>query len=125
MKVAVPRMGEIVAPCLGHCAMMSIFTIENDRIADQLDFPLSSEEPLDRIRLLRDQKVETLICGGMQDVFASMLSAHGIKVISWVSGNINDLLKMFLRGQLVPGSACADRSEKSDRRTDKCKGPQT
>ena len=111
MKVAVPRMGEVVAPCFGYCAMMSIFTIQDDRIVDQIDFPLNSQEPLDRIRLLRDQKVGALICGGMQDVFASMLAAHGIKVISWVSGNIDDLLKLHLRGQLVRGAGSADGQE--------------
>ena len=104
-------MGEIVAPCFGYCAMVSIFTIQNDRIVDQIDFPLSSHEPLDRIRLLRDQKVHTLICGGMQDVFASMLAAHGIRVISWVSGNIDDLLKMHLRGQLIQGAGSGDETE--------------
>ena len=47
MKVAIPRMGETVAPCFEYCATMAIFTIEDGRITDQVDFPLRSKEPLD------------------------------------------------------------------------------
>jgi len=96
-------MGEAVAPCFEYCATMAIFTIEDARVVDQIDFPLQSRLPFDRVRLLRDQKVETVICGGVQDFYEDLLRANGIQVISWVSGNVEDLLRLFVRGQLVPG----------------------
>lgn len=104
VKIAVPRMGDNVAPCLEYCATMSVFTVEDNRVVDQLDFPLRSEEPLDRVRLLRDQKVGVIICGGVQDIFESMVRAHGIKMIAWVTGSVDDLLNLYLRGQLVAES---------------------
>ena len=115
MRVAIPRMGALVAPCVGHCAMMSIYTIRDGGVADQLDFPLKSDDPVDRVRLLRDQDVDTLICGGIQDVLENILRASGITVISWVSGSVDDLLDLYLRGRLVPccevaAAACSDPS---------------
>ena len=104
MRVAIPRMGEMVAPCFEYCATMAIFTIEGDRAVDQVDFPLQSRDPLDRVRLLRDQEVDTVICGGMQDLYEDMVRARGFKVISWVSGSVEDLLNMFLRGKLTSGT---------------------
>lgn len=101
MKVAIPRSGESVAPCFGYCAVMAIFTVVGGRIDEQIDFPLQSRDPFDRIRLLRDQQVDTLICGGVQDTFEISLKANGIQVISWVSGTVDDLMELFLRGQLV------------------------
>ena len=65
MKVAVPRMGETVAPCFEYCATMAIFTVGEKAVMDQVDFPLRSREPFDRVRLLRDQQVDTIICGGV------------------------------------------------------------
>ena len=112
VKVAVPRMGENVAPCFEYCATMSVFTVEGGRVVDRIDFPLSSTEPLDRIRLLRDQNVSTIICGGVEATYESMVRAGGIEVIAWVSGTVDDLLELYLRGQLVEGSDRADRSEK-------------
>ena len=86
--------------------MMSIYTICDGRIENQLDFPLRSQDPFDRVRLLRDQQVGTIICGGIQDLLENILQASGITVISWVSGSVDDLLDLFIRGQLVP---CRER----------------
>lgn len=108
MKVAVPRMGETVAPCFEYCATMAVFTIQRGRIVDQVDFPLQSREPFDRVRLLRDQGVHTVICGGMQDVYEDILKASGFEVISWVSGTVEDLLDLYLKGRLVPGTELPD-----------------
>ena len=102
VRVAVPCMGDNVAPCFGTCSMISIYTIREGRVADRIDFPLRSRDPFDRVRLLRDQEVETIICGGVQDLLEDILRASGIQVISWVSGSVDGLLDLFLRGQLVP-----------------------
>jgi predicted Fe-Mo cluster-binding NifX family protein len=103
VKVAIPRMGEWVAPCFEYCSTMAIFTIAESGEADQVDFPLQSREPFDRVRLLRDQKVDTLICGGMQAFYEDLLKASGFTVISWVSGLVEDLLATYLAGRLVSG----------------------
>lgn len=97
-------MGEWVAPCFEYSAAIAVFTVENGRIADRIDFPLRSREPFDRVRLIRDQEVGTIICGGVQETYEDLLRASGINVISWVSGTVDDLLALFLRGQLVPGT---------------------
>jgi len=109
VKVAVPRMGETVAPCFEYCATMAVFTVEDGRVLDQVDFPLRSRDPFDRVRLLRDQHVDTVICGGMQDFYEDILRSGGFEVISWVSGCVEDLLETFLRGRLVPGTELPDR----------------
>jgi predicted Fe-Mo cluster-binding NifX family protein len=104
VKVAIPRFGEDVAPCFEYSATIAIFTIRRRKIVDQIDFTLQSHEALDRLRLLQDQQVDTLICGGVQDFFEDLVLAKGIKVISWVSGGVDDLLDRFIQGRLVPGS---------------------
>jgi predicted Fe-Mo cluster-binding NifX family protein len=96
-------MGEDVAPCLEYSATIAIFTIEDGQVVDQLDFPFRSPEPVDRIRLLRDQHVDVVICGGVQEAFEDLVRASGIELISWVSGNVEDLLASYLSGRLVPG----------------------
>lgn len=98
-----------MAPCFEYCATMAIFTIDDDAVVDQVDFPLRSREPFDRVRLLRDQQVDTIICGGVQDIYEDVLRTSGFEVISWVSGSVDDLLELYLRGQLVPGEERRDR----------------
>jgi predicted Fe-Mo cluster-binding NifX family protein len=104
VKVAIPRFGEVVAPCFEYSATIAIFTVDRKRILDEQDFCLQSREALDRVRLLRDQGVDTLICGGVHSVFEDMLEENRIQVISWVSGEVDELIRQFLRGGLTPGS---------------------
>jgi predicted Fe-Mo cluster-binding NifX family protein len=80
---------------------MAIFTIRDGRVVDQCDFPLRSRDPFDRVRLLRDQQVHTIICGGIQETYEDAVRASGMRVVSWVSGRVDDLLELFLRGRLT------------------------
>ena len=105
MKIAIPRFGESVAPCFEHSCTMAIFTVEDGQIIDQSDVPLQSRVPFDRIRLMKDKRVDTVICGGVQASYEDMLGANDIQVISWVSGKVEDLLSLFMQGRLVPGTA--------------------
>jgi predicted Fe-Mo cluster-binding NifX family protein len=105
VKVAIPRFGETVAPCFEYSATIAIFIVRGRKVVDQIDFCLQSREAFDRLRLLRDQGVNTLICGGVQAFFEDALVEIGISVISWVSGNVDDLLRRFLAGELVARDA--------------------
>jgi len=106
VRVAIPRFGELVAPCLGYSATITIFTVRRGKVTDQVDFCLQSRDTLDRVRLLRDQQVGTLICGGVQDRLEDMLTTDGVRVISWVSGRVDELLDCYIRGELVARAGC-------------------
>jgi len=110
VKVAIPRFHERVAPCFEYSATITIFTVEEGRVISQRDFALQSRVALDRVRLLRDQEVDVLICGGVQETFEEVVKARGVEVISWVSGNVEELLKRFIRGSLEPDPERAKRA---------------
>ena len=97
MKIAIPHHGGEVAPCFEYSAHITIFTVRGSRVVGRMDFALKSKEELDRFRLLRDQGVSHLICGGIQSAFEDLLQAGGIEVISWVEGKVDDLLGLFLK----------------------------
>jgi predicted Fe-Mo cluster-binding NifX family protein len=103
VKVAIPRFEEEVAPCFEYSANIAIFTIRGREVVAKKGFPLQSRDVFDRFRLLRDQQVKTLICGGVQDFIEDLLRANGIRVISWVTGSVDELLDLFIRGRLSPG----------------------
>ena len=104
MKIAIPRLGESVAPCFEYSATFAVFTVENGRVVAQTDLPIHSRNPLDRVRLLRDQHVDCIICGGVQDVYENLLRASGVRLVSWVSGDVHDLLHQYLEGRLPAGN---------------------
>ena len=103
MKVAIPRFGETVAPCFEYSATIAIFTLMGPEVAHERDFCLQSRDALDRLRLLRDQGVDLLICAGVQEFLQDALEEIGIRVVSWVNGTVDELLKDFIAGELAPG----------------------
>jgi predicted Fe-Mo cluster-binding NifX family protein len=117
VRVAMPRLGEQVAPCFGYAATITIFTIGRGKLLDEVDFCLQSNDILDRFRLLRDQQVGTLICGGLEESLEDLLQANDVRVISWVSGRVDVLLECFLRGELVAGAACLGGPRKNTKCT--------
>jgi predicted Fe-Mo cluster-binding NifX family protein len=84
---------------------MAIFVIEDGKVVGQLDVLLETRVPHDRIRLMRLEQVDVVVCGGVQDFYEDMLRENGIDTVSWVSGKVEDLLAAFLAGKLVPGKA--------------------
>jgi predicted Fe-Mo cluster-binding NifX family protein len=104
VRIAIPRRGDEIAPCFEHCTTMAVFEISETGRMEQVDYPLRSRDPFDRVRLLRDRGVDTLICGAVQDVYEDLLRASGFVVISWVSGFVEDLLALHLRGALASGA---------------------
>ena len=104
VKVAIPRYGESVAPCFEYSATMAIYSIAGTEGVEQIDVTMYSRVAFDRIRLIRDYEVEVVICGGVEDKYEDMLRANGVRVFSWVSGNVEDLLRAYLEGRLIAGS---------------------
>lgn len=105
MKVAIPHHNEKVTPNFEYTAGITIYTVRKNKVVAQTDFALHSNQEFDRIRLLRDQGVAVLICSGIQDAHERLLLASGIRVISWISGKVKEVLNLFLQNKLISGSA--------------------
>lgn len=118
MRIAIPRFGEMVAPCFEYSATMGIFTVNGDQVIEQIDIQLETRVPYDRVRLMKVEQVDVVICGGVQEFYEDLLKANDIRVISWVSGKIEDLIGLFLEGKLASGTArlgaCGDAVEPPD-----------
>ena len=105
MIIAIPRLEESVAPCFEYGATITFFTVKGKQIIEQIDVPLKSRDPFDRVRLMKAKQVDTVICGGVQSVYEDLLEANDMQVISWVSGKVEELVALFLEGQLSSGTA--------------------
>lgn len=105
MKVAIPHHDGEMTPCFEYTAGITIYEVHKNKVVSKTDFTLRSKEEFDRVRLLRDQGVSVLICSGILDTYEGLLTASGIRVISWVSGKAREVLRLFLQNKLAAGSA--------------------
>ena len=49
---------------------------------------------------LRELGVDTLICGAISGRCANMVTTAGIELIPWITGQVEDVLRAFLGGNL-------------------------
>jgi predicted Fe-Mo cluster-binding NifX family protein len=98
--VAIPLLGHTVAPCFETAGFFLIAVVETGRDVESRSEACSGCKGFGRVRLLQDNKVNALVCGGIKRFYRDLLEASGISVIQGVSMLPRDALSQFLAGRL-------------------------
>jgi predicted Fe-Mo cluster-binding NifX family protein len=97
--IAIPVMRARVAPVLNWCSRILIFPEDPGAGPGQeLQFP--DLPALERLKVLRQNGVNTLICGALSSELLHVAVHHGLKVISGVAGEIDEVLKAYRENRL-------------------------
>lgn len=116
-KVAVPTVGNDVDDHFGHCDHYTIFEInESMEIENELFLPAGQgcgcKSNISSI--LHNLGVKVLLAGNMGEGAKNVLESAQIEVVRGCSGNVTDVVKMFLKGELNDsGVSCANHGEHS------------
>ncbi|MBN2007895.1 hypothetical protein JW960_00970 [candidate division KSB1 bacterium] len=82
---------------------------ENLIMLDSPDYCLSNASQIDIcgksnneiVQLLAEQNIKILICGAIHDCVWQQIEARHIKVIPWVTGNIQNVVQAFITDTLA------------------------
>ena len=97
--IAIPIMRGRVAPVLNWCSRTMIFPARPDGgSAQELWTPELG--PAARLQLLRDQGVQTLICGALSLDLQNCAIGLGLTVIPGVAGNIDEVIQAYRQNRL-------------------------
>jgi predicted Fe-Mo cluster-binding NifX family protein len=100
VTVAIPTYRSRVSPVFDPCLRVSIFHTEYHRPVHKRELDLGTLTPLERVDMLRKQRVTTLICGGISDVLGKMLQGLSIFVIAGIAGQVEQVLEAFISGRI-------------------------
>jgi len=100
VKVAIPMFNSRVSPSFDFASNVLVATVENGKILDKEKYSLINLNPIRRSALLKDQGVNVLICGGVSNFTGRLLMSNGIEVIPMVSGEAEEVLNHFVKGNL-------------------------
>ena len=110
MKIAVPTKGGVVDNHFGHCDHYTIFTINDGEVKmkEILPSPLGCGCKSGVVLVLRQKGVQVMLAGNMGEGAKNVLENHDIKVVRGCSGNIDELVKAYLAGNVCDnGEACS------------------
>jgi predicted Fe-Mo cluster-binding NifX family protein len=97
--IAIPVMRARVAPVLNWCSRILLFP-EASGDGGGAELQLPDLEPLERLQILRQKGVSTLICGALSLELLQGAKHHGLKVISGVAGEVDEVLKAYREDRL-------------------------
>ena len=103
MKVAIPIFNKWISPRFGFSPEMWILTIENGEVIFQERIYMVGYTLHQWLSKFSSSGVNTLICGGIDEYCCRKLEGLGISIIAEVTGDANETIDLFLRGELQPG----------------------
>ncbi|HDR15604.1 MAG TPA: hypothetical protein ENN79_09035 [Desulfobacteraceae bacterium] len=102
MRIAIPVWNEKVSPVFDTAARVLVLQYEGSREISRTETFLDGQDLYSRCHRLKSLGVDILICGAISKCYYMMLcKSADIKVIPWVSGPVEDILKAFLTETLM------------------------
>jgi predicted Fe-Mo cluster-binding NifX family protein len=118
MRIAIPVWNENVSPVFDTAARVMVLHYEDSRETSRVETFLDGQDLYSRCHRLEALGVDVLICGAISKCYYMMLcKSAGIRVIPWVSGSCEDVLKAYIAGTLrdsrflMPGCRWQDADE--------------
>ena len=109
MKIALPTSGNAVNDHFGHCDHYTIYTVEGNTItaADTLPSPGGCGCKSDIAYTMQEMGVTVMLAGNMGDGALNKLNGCGINVIRGCSGEVEEVVKAYLAGEIKDsGTSC-------------------
>ncbi len=100
MKAAFACWDNRIAPVFDTARRIHTIEVESERIVREGKETLPDDQPVQKALRLAELGVGTLVCGAISRQLHSMVSAHGIRVIPFVAGELDEIVKAWLGGNL-------------------------
>lgn len=100
MKVALAVWENRISPLLDTARTLLIAELDQGVVVSTRQEMLRGENVQDLLVLLEVSGVETLVCGAVSRRFATWLSASGLKLLPFISGEVEEVLEAFLQDRL-------------------------
>jgi predicted Fe-Mo cluster-binding NifX family protein len=103
-KAAFATWNNRIAPVFDVTRSIQLVETEAGHIVNQTQARLTGEIPNLKASRLAELEVGTLVCGAISRPLEAMITAYGIQVIPFVTGNLQEIIQAWMCGKLA-GSA--------------------
>ena len=104
MKIGIPVWKGRVSPVFDTARHLMVVDVEAGKVLSQHEESLMDQVAHLRRSRLVNLGVEVMICGAISRPLAELITGSGIRLIPFLSGDVEDVIQAFLAGNL-PSSA--------------------
>jgi predicted Fe-Mo cluster-binding NifX family protein len=110
MRIAISFWQNCIAPVFDYSKNLLLIDIVNNSVVSSEAVCLEIELPFQRAEELSRLATEVVICGAISRTQAMALLGKNIGIISDISGSLEEVISLFIRGQLANG--CMGRQQR-------------
>jgi len=113
MKIAIPTWNGRVSPVFDTASRLLVVEIKEEIEVARFETDISEHFLPSKTMRLTGLGIDTLICGAISRPLVYMITTAGIKLIPWISGQVEEVVQAFLTNTLfdpqfiMPGCAGA------------------
>lgn len=117
IRLALPIFHKRISPVLDSCERLLIIDIEQKSEIDRKEIFINKLALPERVKLLRQLEVSTVICCGVSEILFKMLESSHIEPIAGIAGEVEDVICAFCCKQLnnpkyrMPGYKLRDQAD--------------
>ena len=102
MKIAVTVWDERISPVFDSAHKLLIVDIKNEKLKKLSYQNFNPQSDARLAENLSHMGVEVLICGAISEMHSTLIEANSIKLIPFISGNVNKVLESYARDNFIP-----------------------
>ena len=95
MKVAMPIWQGRISPVMDAARRLLIVEYDGDLEVNRIEELIAGRSTFHLAHHLKDLGLDLLICGAISHPLYSLVAAQGIKVIPWITGQTEEILKAY------------------------------
>ena len=114
MRIAVTYDNGEIFQHFGHTGQFKIYTTEDDKVVSSEIIEAGESGHGALASMLGDNEIDVVICGGIGDGASNALSEQGIELCAGASGDADEAVEAFLRGELLNSGANCDHHAQED-----------
>ncbi len=103
MKLAVAAWNGRISPLFDTAGQVNIYEIEEGAVVSVSNHALFDSVTARQAAQVAEMGAKLLVCGAVSRPLLQQLDSHGVKVIPWISGNVDDVVQAFISGDLMSG----------------------
>jgi predicted Fe-Mo cluster-binding NifX family protein len=99
-RVAVTVWGRRISPLFDVSQRALLLTIRRGQPTEQEEVTLPGGSGEAKLAFIRNQGVDTLLCGAVSQALAARAATLGLRMIPFLAGQVADVLSAYVLGQL-------------------------
>jgi predicted Fe-Mo cluster-binding NifX family protein len=101
MKIAIPVWQDKISGVFDFADKLTLAEIQDRTEKSRVELPMPDEPISQKAGRLKELDVDVLICGAISKPLAFLIISSGIKIIPFVSGEFDEVLRAYMDGRLT------------------------